>query len=211
MGWAVRHRGAIVSAVALALLCGCSLATVPTQSTSPSVPSSSAPGQPTPSTSVAQPSPTPSATETWGVEQAAAIDTVGRFAAADDQIGADPAAFTEKQMTELLKQSSGGEALESTVRWHVRLKGNGYRMVGEMVVVTTLATEPVDDGRGIEVHVTQCQDQRQGQVVDADGTPVAADDFQIPAYNLRQYSVRKPPGEDGFRVFGFATINGPCP
>ena len=108
-------------------------------------------------------------------------------------------------------ESSGGEALDSTVRWHLRLKEKGYRLVGEMVVLDTVATKPVDDGRGAEVHVTQCQDQRLGKIVDSDGNPVDGDDFQIPAYNLRQYSVRKPPGEDAFRVFGFATINGACP
>ncbi|MBK8463765.1 MAG: hypothetical protein IPL36_12450 [Nigerium sp.] len=117
-------------------------------------------------------------------------------------------ALTERNIQ---RESSGGEALNSTVRWHLRLKENGYRLVGEMVVLDTLATKPVDDGRGIEVHVTQCQDQRLGKVVDSDGDPVEGDDFQIPAYNLRQYSVRKPPGEDAFRVFGFTTINGACP
>lgn len=114
-------------------------------------------------------------------------------------------------MTELLRESSGGEALDSTVRWHLRLKENGYRLVGEMVVLDTVATKPANDGRGIEVHVTQCQDQQLGKIVNSDGNPVDGDDFQIPAYNLRQYSVRKPPGEDAFRVFGFATINGACP
>lgn len=209
MGWTGRHRGVIAGVVALAVLSGCSPASTPTPSPSVTPPSSTM--QPSPSASPTEASPTPSPTATWGAEQAAAIDAVVRFAEADDQIGADPSAFTEKQMTELLKPSSGGEALESTVRWHLRLKEHRYRMAGEMEVVTTLSTKPVDDGRGIEVHVTQCQDQRQGKVVDASGAPVDGDDFQIPAYNLRQYSVRKPPGEDAFRVFGFATINGPCP
>lgn len=209
MGWIGRHRGVIAGAAALVVLCGCS-ATTPTPSPSVTPPSQSRPTSPTPTVEPTL-SPAPSPTATWGVEQAAAIAAVARFAEADDQIGADPSAFTEKRMTELLEQSSGGEALDSTLRWHLRLKDHGYRMAGEMVVVSVLATKPVDDGRGTEVHVTQCQDQRQGQVVDADGAPVDGDEFQIPAYNLRQYSVRKPPGEDGFRVFGFATINGPCP
>ena len=209
MGWNGRHLGAAVGAVVLAVLSGCTPAAAPTQSPSATAPSPSSPAPtstPTPTVTL-----TPSPTATWGAEQAAAIGAVGRFAAADDQIGADPSAFTEKQMTELLRESSGGEALNSTVRWHLRLKENGYRLVGEMVVLDTLATKPVDDGRGIEVHVTQCQDQRLGKVVDSDGDPVEGDDFQIPAYNLRQYSVRKPPGEDAFRVFGFTTINGACP
>jgi len=199
----------VVGAVALTVLAGCTPAAPPTQSPPTTEPSSSTPA--TTNTPTPTDTPTPSPTATWGAEQTAAIEAVGKFAAADDQIGADPGAFTEKQMTELLRASSGGEALDSTVRWHLRLKENGYRLVGEMAVLDTLATKPVDDGRGIEVHVTQCQDQRLGKVVDSDGDPVEGDDFQIPAYNLRQYSVRKPPGEDAFRVFGFTTINGKCP
>ena len=35
--------------------------------------------------------------------------------------------------------------------------------------------------------------------------------FQYPTYNLRQYSVRMPPGEKAFRVFGMQTVNGTCP
>lgn len=210
MGWNGRRVGAMVGAATLAVFAGCGPSVAPTQSPSTA---------PTPSNSTSAPAstttpaitPTPSPSETWDAEQTAAITVVGQFAEADDQIGADPSAFTKKQMTEVLSQSSGGEALDSTVRWHLRLKENGYRLVGEMVVLTTLATKPVDDGRGIEVHVTQCQDQRQGRIVDKDGNAVNGDDFQIPAYNLRQYSVRKPPGDDAFRVFGFATINGACP
>lgn len=191
--------GAVVAALALAMIAGCT----------PSVAPTPAPTMPT-STSKS-PSATPTPTATWSVEQAAAIEVVGKFAAADDEIGADPSAFTEKQMTELLKEFSGGEALATTVRWHLLLKKNGYRLTGEMTILTTSATTPVDDGRGAEVHVTQCQDQRQGKVVDRDGNPVPGDDFQIPDYNLRQFSVRKSPGEARFRVFGFQTINGKCP
>jgi hypothetical protein len=164
-----------------------------------------------PTSTSTSPSATPTPTTTWSVEQAAAIEAVDRFFAADGKVGADPAAFTEKQMTRLLETVAGGAALESTIRWHVRLKQHGYHFTGQMAVLSTSATKPADDGRGIEVHVTRCQDQRQGKVVDKDGNPVSDDDFQIPVYNSRQYSVRKPPGENVFRVFGFETINGACP
>jgi len=133
------------------------------------------------------------------------------FSAADDKIGADPSAFTEKQMTNLLKEFSGGEALEATVRWHLMLKKNGYRFNGAMEILTTNATKPSDDGRGVEVAVTHCQDQRLGEVVDEGGRPVPGEAFQIPEYNLRQFAVRRPTGEAEFRVFGFETVNGRCP
>lgn len=141
----------------------------------------------------------------------AAIEAVNNFTDAEDRIGADPSAFTEKQMTDLLSEFSGGEVLEATVRWHLLLKKNGYRLIGAMEILGTNATKPADNGRGVEVAVTRCQDQRKGKVVDKDGRPVTGDDFEFSEYNLRQFAVRRPTGEAAFRVFGFATINGKCP
>lgn len=201
--WRDRRHGAVVVAMALALFGGCTSSTAQ--------PPSASPTSAVPPTSAASVTPSPSASPTWSPEQAAAIEVVGKFAAADDKIGADPSAFTDKQMTNLLKEFSGGEALSGTVNWHLLLRKNGYRLSGEIVILSTDATRPVDNGRGAEVHVTQCQDQRQGKIVDKSGSPVTAAKFQIPEYNLRQFSVRKPPGEATFRVFGFQTINGKCP
>jgi hypothetical protein len=201
--WRERRPGVAISAIALAAIAGCTSTVAPTPSASPTSAATS-----TPTASV---TPSASATPTWNPEQVAAIEVVGKFADADDKIGADPSAFTEKQMTNLLKEFSGGEALNGTVNWNLLLKKNGYRLSGEIVIVSTDATRPVDNGRGAEVHVTQCQDQRQGKIVDKGGNPVTADEFQIAEFNLRQFSVRKPPGEATFRVFGFQTINGKCP
>lgn len=195
MVWRSRRGAAVGAVLVLVVIAGCAPSVAPAQ-TPTSTPSVTA---------------SPTVTPTWNADQAAAIDAVDMFAAADDKIGADPAAFTKQQMTDLLKPVSGGEALDSTIAWHLRLKQRGYHFTGSMTVLSILATDPADDGRGVEVHVTQCQDQRQGRVVDSDGNPVDGAEFQIPEYNLRQYSVRKPPSEDGFRVFGFQTINGSCP
>ena len=201
--WRARSQVGLVGLIALAVVTGCTPSVTPTASVdATSTPSSSPPPTQTP---------TATATPTWSAEQAAAIAAVGKFSAADDKIGADPSAFTEKQMTDLLKEFSGGEALSTTVRWHLLLKRNGYRLAGEMAIVSTVATKAVDDGRGVEVHVTQCQDQRLGKVMDKSGNPVAGDQFRIPEYNLRQFSVRKPKGDSTFRVFGFQTVNGRCP
>lgn len=197
--------GAVAGAVALAVIAGCTPSVEPTQTPTPTPAAASSPtNSPTPSV-------TPTPAPTWDADQSAAIEALTRFGEADDRIGTEPSAFTEAQMRELLEPYGGGEALESTIRWHLMLQENGYHFIGKIAVVQTVATDPVDDGRGIEVHITQCQDQREGKVVDADGDPVGGDDFEIPEYNLRQYSVRKPPGEDAFRVFGFETINGACP
>jgi len=199
--WRSRRGAAAGAVLALAVIAGCAPSVAPAQT----------PPSPAPASSVPTPTATPTPAPTWNTEQAAAIEAVDKFAAADDKIGADPSGYTKQQMTELLKPVSGGEALDSTIKWHLRLKERGYHFSGVMTVLSTLATDPADDGRGVEVHVTQCQDQRQGKVVDSDGNPVDGGEFQIPEYNLRQYSVRKPPGEDAFRVFGFETINGSCP
>lgn len=204
--WGRLRRALVVTAV-LAALAGCTSFPTPTQTTPPATTPVSTPAP----TTTPTPNGTPSPTSTWSAEQSAALEALAKFGAADDQIGADPSAFTEKQMRQLLEPFGGGEALESTIRWHLSLRKNGYHFSGELVVLNTVATKPVDDGRGPEVHVTRCQDQRQGKVVDSDGNPVRGDDFKIPEYNLRQFSVRKPPGEDAFRVFGFETINGACP
>lgn len=202
------HRpGVTASAVALVILAGCTSSVPPSESPT-SIPTSSA----SPSDAQSQSAPiTPTPTPAWSVEQAAAIEAVRNLAAADGQIGNDPAAFTEKQMKTLLEPFSGGQVLTSSIKWNLRLKERGYRFTGEVLVLSVEATKPVDEGRGIEVHVTQCQDQRQGKVVDKAGSPVTDEDLQIPDYNLRQFAVRKPPGEDAFRVFGFQTINGACP
>ena len=205
-----RLRRALAMVVVLAAAAGCTPVGATTPTASPTPPTSPPRATSTPSVVPTQtPSVTPSAT--WSVEQAAAVDAVTKFSAADDEIGANPSSFTKKEMTALMEQYSGGGALDSTERWHLRLREKGYRMVGSMRILSTVATEPVDEDRGVAVKVIRCQDQRDGQVVDKQGVPVSDEEYQIPEYNLRQYAVRKPPGEDAFRVFGFETIDGKCP
>lgn len=213
MGWNGRHLGAAVGAVVLAVLAGCTPAAAPTQSPSTTVAPPSSPS-PTPS-STPTVTLTPSPTATWGAEQAAAIQAVDDFDAASAKIAADPASFTKAQMTALFEKSVGGEVLTRNVESFLAMAERGYREVGEREALFTLATDPVDDGRGPEVHVTRCWDQRQLTVVDSDGTPVGGKEgdegYLYPDYNLRQYTVLKPPKEDAFRVFGVQTINGSCP
>lgn len=200
--------GAIVAAAVLAVASGCTPSAEPTAT--PTVPSAT-PTSSSSATPSLTPTPTPTPTPTWNPLQAAAIKAVEDYSAAFDQIGADPSAFTEEGMTQLLEKSSGDNALESTVAFLMSLKENQYRRLGSATVLKTLASDPVDDGRGDEVHVTTCRDQTAISIVDNDGAVVTDDEFAIPAYNLRQLSVRKPPGEEAFRVFGFQTITGSCP
>lgn len=210
MGWKGRRVGAVVGAVMLAVLAGCAPDAVPTQAPSTTAtPPSSSPTQSSTPMPTATPTPSPSAT--WSVEQAAAIKAVEDYSATFDRIGGDPASFTEDEMTAALEGVSGENALTSTVGFLMSLKENEYRREGSVVVLWVLASEVVDDGRGDEVHVTTCRDQSAVRIVDKNGELVTNEEFAIPEYNLRQLSVRKPPGEKVFRVFGFQTIPGACP
>lgn len=208
MDWRGRRVGAVVSAAVLAVA-GCTPSATPTQTSPTPVGPSGSPMQS--ATSVPTATPTPSPTATWSVEQAAAIRAVDDYSAAFDRIGADPASFTKDEMTAVLEEFSGENALTSTVDFLMSLKENEYRREGAVVVRWVLASDVVDDGRGDEVHVTTCRDQSAVRIVDRDGEVVAGEEFVIPEYNLRQLSVRKPPGEKVFRVFGFQTIPGACP
>ena len=208
MDWRGRRVGAVVSAAVLAVA-GCPPSATPTQTSPTPVGPSGSPMQS--ATSVPTATPTPSPTATWSVEQAAAIRAVDDYSAAFDRIGADPASFTKDEMTAVLEEFSGENALTSTVDFLMSLKENEYRREGAVVVRWVLASDVVDDGRGDEVHVTTCRDQSAVRIVDRDGEVVAGEEFVIPEYNLRQLSVRKPPGEKVFRVFGFQTIPGACP
>ncbi len=213
MGWIGRHRGVIASAVALVVISGCSASTpTPSPSVAPSRPS-----QPASPTSTVEPTPssTPIPTATWSVEQAAAIQAVDDFDAASAEIAADPASFTEAQMKALFEKSVAADVLSRNVESFLAMGEKGYREEGRREALFTLATDPVDDGLGPEIHVTRCWDQRGLAVVDSYGMPVGGDEgdegYLYPDFNLRQYTVLKPAKEKTFRVFGVQTVNGACP
>lgn len=200
-----RRLGAIAGAVALALIAGCAPSAPPTPTPTPTpTPASSPTNSPVPNV---PPTPTPA----WDAEQTAAIEAVEGFIGSSMKILADPSAFTSAQMSDLLATSSGGEALAASVGSFETMREKGYRVLGAIQLLSTVPTDPVDDGRGAEVHVTVCQDQTSLRPVDTDGNAVTEDRYQYPDFLLRQFSVRKPPGEAAFLVFGFQTINGACP
>lgn len=207
--WRRRRPGALVSAITLAVLAGCTSAVAPaqtqTQTPTPSASSSASPSG----------TPTPTPTPTWNERQSAAIKAVDDFDAASARIAADPAAFTRAEMTKLFEQSVGGDVLQRNVDSFMSMRKKGYREVGSRTAVFTQATREVNDGKGAEIHVTRCWDQRELSVVNADGATVGKakgdEGYAYPDYNLRQYTVLQPEGENVFRVFGVQTINGACP
>lgn len=205
--WTGRRTGVLAGAIVLALTTGCTSTLAPAQTPTPTSPSSAS-VTPTATT-------TPSPTPTWNQRQAAAIKAVDDFDATSAKIAADPAAFSRAEMTKLFEQSVGGDVLQRNVESFMSMRKKGYREVGTRTAVFTQATKEVNDGRGAEVHVTRCWDQRELKVVDADGATVGAskgdEGYLYPDYNLRQYTVLLPEGQTSFRVFGVETINGSCP
>ena len=193
-----RARAALCALTTL-LLTACT----PTPSTSPA--------SPTPSVTTASPAASPSPTSTLDAEQAAAAQAVDDFNATSVTIAANPAAFSTAEMTEMLERSVGGDMVSANVGWFMQMKQRGYRDEGSVKILSTIVSEVTDDGRGREVHVTQCRDQSGLHAVDDRGDVVMEAAFQYPTYNSRQYSVRMPPGESVFRVFGMQTVNGTCP
>ncbi|MBK8458813.1 MAG: hypothetical protein IPL43_00170 [Micropruina sp.] len=188
---------------ALGILC----ALILTGCTSPA-PTTPNPATPSPTTSATS---TPTLTTTWSTGQVAAIKAVEDYNLASAKIGANPSAFSKAEMRNLLQRSIGGAMIEANVQGFQSMRSQGYHREGSAAIVWTVATDVADDGRGLEVHVTQCRDQTSIRIVDKAGSPAPEVEFQYPSHNLRQYSVRKPPGEESFRVFGMQTVNGACP
>ena len=185
--------------------------------TTPQAPTTAPPGTPTSaSTTSPSASPTPSATstptpsQTLDANQAAAVAAVKGGWAADAKIGADPSAFTKAQIRAELGRYLGGDALSSNTGYFAGLKAKGYRRLGEISAIWVKASDVTDNqsARGLEVHVTVCQDQSTLSVVDKTGQKVA--DRQLPTFNLRQYSVRKPANATRWRIYGAVAASGEC-
>ena len=208
----IRRSVAAALVIGLSALAGCGPSTDPTSS--PTAPTPVSPTTtPTQSpTSTPTQSPTPTPTPTWDAGQTAAIAAVHGLLDVSAQIGADPAAFSKKEMTKLFKQYAGGDMIDANVGSFMTRKKNGWRIDGRVVLVSTIATKVVDNHneRGLEVHVTVCQDQTALKIIDSKGDVVATEQAKVPAFNLRQYAVRKPAKSDAWLVFGQQTIQGEC-
>lgn len=208
----IRRSVAAVLVIGLSALAGCAPSTDPTST--PTAPTPVSPTTTPTQSPIPTPTetPTPTPTPTWDAGQAAAIAAVQGFSEISDQIGDDPSAFSKAEMTKLFKQYVGGDMIESNVNSFMNKKKNGWRYEGRMVPVSISATKVVDNHneRGLEVHVTVCQDQTAIKIVDMSGAVVAEEQAKIPAFLLRQYSVRQPAKSDTWLVFGMQTIPGEC-
>ena len=200
-------RAKLLVCVAACLLAGCSPS--PTPSPSPGVTTPGGTASPTgPASTSASATPTP----TWSADQAAAIGAVNDFRAASQKLAADPAAFTKSGMTAILEKSAGGAVLTNAVSGYLNLKKRGMRHIGDSLVVSTLATRASDVGYATQVIVTMCIDQRALKVVDKDGKELTKDQagYEIPDFNLRQYTVQRRTKSAVFIVFGLGQAKGEC-
>ena len=197
--------GLVVAGLGLGLA-GCT-------STSATTPPSSSSLSPTTTSGTSTPpkSATPTPTPTWNARQSDAIAAVQGYYLVSAELGADPSAFTKAQMVAKLKRYVGGDMIAANVGYFQKLQGRGLREMGASKTVSTTASDVINnhDSRGLEVHVTVCSDQTGISVVDKAGVK-AGDDYQPPAFNLRQFAVRKPEGAVDWLVFGMETVQGEC-
>lgn len=195
----------IAASALLVLLSGC---TAPSAS---SPPSSSAP---TSSAHATAPSESPSVTPapTWSADQAAAIAAVDGYRAASQQIGTNPAAFTEAQMKTLLGKWAGPAVVKANVASYLALKKRGFRYDTGNTVLNTLASSASETGYGTEVVITRCIDQSPARVLDKNGDEVSEQElgYQVSQFLLRQYTAQKRSGDKTFRVYGLAPTKGEC-
>ena len=208
------QRSPFVPAVVAALLAasGCTPSvTPPSPSSGVSSPSSASPAPTLTLTLSPSPSPSPSPTQTLDDHQVAAIRAVDTYEAVTAEIGGNPSGFTKAEMTSMFETAVGENMVKGNVDFFLAMAERGYREVGTRQAISTVSSDAQDNGRGTEVHVTRCWDQRDIEVVDADGESVKDEEFQYPPYNLRQYTVLQLAGEKQFRVYGAQTINGACP
>lgn len=205
----MRTRSFLVAVVVAGLgAVGCTTPQAPTTASTPTATSSPSSASPSASTKTST-APTPSPSQTLDANQAAAVAAVKGSWAANAKIGADPSAFTRAQMTAELGRYLGGDVVEGQVGYLAGLKAKGYRLLGETTAVWVKASDVADNhsSRGLEVHVTVCQDQTALQLVDKGAEPLAD---QPADFNLRQYSVRKPAKESRWRIYGVMSASGEC-
>jgi hypothetical protein len=163
-----------------------------------------------PSTPAASTSPTPSAT--LSADQAAAAQAVEDYRAAIRPIASNPAAYTEAQMRTILEKVAGGEVVSANLGSYLSLKKRGFRYDGDATAITTKVGFVGKPNYGLEVAVTKCLDQRTIRVLDKAGDEVSEAElgYNIPDFNLRQYTTIKRTGSDKFLVYGIASVKGEC-
>ena len=102
--------------------------------------------------------------------------------------------------------------IDANVSSYLDLQKKGLRFDGSTTVVSTLAGDVSRADYGVEVVVTRCIDQRELRALDSSGTEVgeAKLGYEIPDFNLRQYTVVKTAEAGRFLVYGLSATKGEC-
>ena len=112
----------------------------------------------------------------------------------------------------MMRKVAGPAVVRANVSSFMDLRKRGLRYDGIVVATMTVTHPEKATSDGVEIYVTRCNDQRGFRALDKNGQIVdeMTLGYPIPAFNLRQYTVRKPAGEGRFRVFEIGPVAGRC-
>jgi hypothetical protein len=165
------------------------------------------PASPTASTTAATATPSASASPARDANQAAAVVALEGYRTTAERIYSDPTRYSSKEQRRMWAQYVGADMMNANIASVSELAKDGERRLGSPVSVWTEVSDAVDNhnSRGLEVHITVCQDYSAVKVVDAAGSVVASPKS---AFGVRQFSVRKP--GTAWRIFGETAASGEC-
>lgn len=205
-----RAASTMAAALLAVLVAGCAPTGAPTTTPTPGTgsPSPSSTASPSPS-STQRPSATttPTPSSTLGAGQEAAVKAVQGLTDTSMKLGSEPSQYTHSEMVKKLQRYGTGDVPESIANSYSRLRKNEWRYEGNVQVEAVKVAKPSLDGT--RVIVTACQNQSDLRIVNKSGETVTDEQKRIPAFLLRQYTVRKT-GDATWKVAGFATVKGEC-
>ena len=178
----------LAATAALTLLAGCGpTAGATTNTPEPSTSSSATPPTPSSSTSTTTSSATP--TSTLWADQQTAFDARQRAAAVYDEVVANPAGFTPKEVRARFSKVMVDPDLSSYTNYALGLREKGLKVDGQVTVVSITVGQVEKISGGRRVVFASCLDQRSIKVVKLDGSPGPASE-QYPEWQMQETAVR---------------------
>lgn len=185
---------AIGFAAAALGLAACTTAT-PTTTPAGGTASATTTSQTAPVTPTAVPTPSP----TLDADQAAALDVVERYSDTMAKVRANPSAYGQYKMIELLKPLAYDDVIQANLNGVRPWRNKGWHEVGSSITVSQVPSQ-VDRVDGVvKITVAVCRDQRDVVVVNKNGEAVGDSDQQ-PDFVRRSYELRRSE-KAAFRVY----------
>lgn len=178
----------LAATAALTLLAGCG----PTAGATTNTPEPSTPNA-TPSSSPSATTPSPSPTSTLSADQQAAVDALTASDSTYNELAANPASFSEKEIRARLKKVTAEPALSNFVGYVLKLKRSALREQGSAVPLSLKVSGIEKVTGGVRVVITRCLDQRGLAVVKKDGSKGPAS-YQVPEWQVQESALRKTDG-----------------